>query len=200
MQAGAGYTKLDIQPAEIPKGFFGGEDGLPTWRDALDVINPLEHIPFISELFDQYTGHKPSPAAQIAGGALFGGPIGFMASVINLAFETETGHGMGESMVAALLGEDTETTQLAANDTRTPEPFDVASVDVPGQEILPPIDAAQAASLTPASGVSVGAATQARAQNPVLELYGSSAASAHRSYQNAQLRPYLNDVTHSLVL
>lgn len=200
MQAGAGYTKLDIKPAEIPKGFFGGEDGLPTWRDALDIINPLEHIPFVSALFDQYTGHTPSPAAQLAGGALLGGGIGFMASVINAAFRSETGRGVGESVVAALFGDDAPTTQLAATDTKPSQSFDVASIEAPGQEILPPIGAAQAAALAPASGVSVGAPKAAASVSPVLDLYGGSAASAHRSYQNAQLRPYLSDVSHSLVL
>lgn len=197
MDARPGYTKLDIQPATIPKGFFGGEDGLPTWRDALDIINPLEHIPFVSELFDQFTGHTPSPAAQLVGGALLGGGIGFFAGVIDLAFRGETGHGMGESMVAALFGDDDKTTQLAANDPQAAAPFEVASADVPAQEILPPIDPAQAAALTPASAADAPAPARL---SPVLDLYGGSAASAHRSYQNAQLRPYLNDVTHSLVL
>lgn len=77
-------------------------------RDVWDTINPLEHIPFISTLYDAFTDSKPSAGAQIAGGMLFGGPIGLMFSVINLAFEGETGHDAVGSMVAAVSGQDTQ--------------------------------------------------------------------------------------------
>lgn len=44
--------------------------------DVLDVINPLQHIPILSTLYRESTGDTISAAANIAGGTLFGGPIG----------------------------------------------------------------------------------------------------------------------------
>lgn len=204
MQSGAGYTKLDIQPATIPKGFFGGEDGLPTWRDALDIINPLEHIPFISTLFDQWTGHTPSPAAKLAGGAMLGG-LGFAGAVIDAIFQQQTGSGAAESMVAGLFGDDaTATTQLASNDTSATDANpQVASLDTPGQEILPPLPAdAPSPSFVLASAAPVAPVVEGPSSsgNPVLDLYGNSAASASRAYQKAQFLPYLRQASQSQIL
>jgi len=123
-------------------------------RDVLDTINPLEHIPFVSTLYDSITGSKPSAGSQLAGGMLFGGPIGFIASVINVAFQGETGDGVVGSMVASLSGE--STTQLAsaeptialADATPTPLPNEPANAS-PAEILLPkpsprPIAAAKA--------------------------------------------------------
>ncbi len=148
------------------------------WRDVVDTLNPLEHIPFVSTLFDEMTGHTPSSGSQLAGGTLIGGPIGFFASLVNVIFQGETGKGLGGTMVAALSGGSTDA------------PTQVASID-PAQEM----DAATGSASAP---IEMGAISAK--DNAVLDLYGGSAASAHSSYQKAQLRPYLNDVTVSKVL
>jgi len=44
--------------------------------DVLDVINPLQHIPILSSIYREVTGDTMSAVANIAGGTLFGGPIG----------------------------------------------------------------------------------------------------------------------------
>ena len=63
------------------KRLFFSNDGL-TFGDIIDVINPLQHIPVVSTIYWELTGDKISPAARMAGGALFGGPIkGFGNSV-----------------------------------------------------------------------------------------------------------------------
>lgn len=77
-----------------------GEDGL-TFGDILDVINPLQYIPVISTIYRNLTGDELSPAARIAGGALFGGPIGLVAGVANTAVLAFSGKDIGESIVAA---------------------------------------------------------------------------------------------------
>ncbi len=61
-----------------------GEDGL-TFGDVLDLINPLQHIPVIGALYRKITGDVIDPAIRIAGGALFGGPIGAAVASVAVA-------------------------------------------------------------------------------------------------------------------
>lgn len=65
------------------------------FHDLLDVVNPLQHLPGIGWLYREVTGDTMKPPAAIAGGALFGGPIGFAGAVLTAAFDNLTG---GETM------------------------------------------------------------------------------------------------------
>ena len=76
-------------------------DFFSSFADLLDVINPLQHIPGISTLYRQLSGDEISSGARVAGGALFGGPIGLVASLANLIFEQETGSDMAQHMLAS---------------------------------------------------------------------------------------------------
>ncbi len=64
----------DQQPALAPLKPFG-EDGL-TFRDIFDLVNPLHHVPLLGNLYRRITGDVIDPAIRVAGGALFGGPLG----------------------------------------------------------------------------------------------------------------------------
>jgi hypothetical protein len=59
----------------------------------LDVVNPLQHIPLISNLYRSLTGDTMSTVSNIAGGALFGGPLGAAGAVasemVQAAFNDE---------------------------------------------------------------------------------------------------------------
>ena len=193
MQSGAGnITNLS---ASFTASRVGGVQSVPaaegeiTLQDVADTLNPLNHIPFISTLYHEFTDSKPSTGSQLAGGALYGGPIGFVASLANVIYEGITGKGIDETIVAALKGDDAEAaTQLASNTSD------------PTQEILPPetpqsTAAAQPARYTLASAADPAATVDTR----VLDLYGGSQ-SASRAYQRAQFRPYLQDVSQSMVL
>jgi len=74
-------------------------------KTVLDIINPLQHIPVISTMYRHITGDEISPVARIAGGALFGGPIGLAAGVVNAAVESSTGKDVGGNMLAMMTGE-----------------------------------------------------------------------------------------------
>ncbi len=82
------------------KGLFG-QDGF-SFKTVLDTINPLQHIPIVSTIYRELTGDIPAPASQVAGGALFGGVIGFVASLFNVQVEGVTGKDIGAHAVAAL--------------------------------------------------------------------------------------------------
>lgn len=55
--------------------------------DLIDIINPLQHIPIVSQLYQSATGDTMGSAAQIIGGALFGGPIGGVVSAAMVAYQ-----------------------------------------------------------------------------------------------------------------
>lgn len=85
-----------------------GADGF-TFGDLIDIINPLQHIPVVSTLYRNLTGDELAQGARIIGDALFGGPLGFIASLVNTAVEDETGKDIGDHMLAMVTGGEEET-------------------------------------------------------------------------------------------
>ena len=86
------HHKLDFKPF--------GEDGV-SFMDFLDIINPLQHIPLISTLYRNLTGDEIDPASKIAGSTLYGGPIGAVASLIDVTVEYNTGKSIVENVLKA---------------------------------------------------------------------------------------------------
>ena len=167
-----------------------GADGLGL-DDVIDTLNPLQHIPFVSTLYRELTGDKVSAGAQLIGGTLIGGPLGFLAALGNVIFEQETGRSAGGAVVASLLGKDAPATAVAT-----------ASAPSPARATLTPV--AEAASATPVPPVTVAStapSTPASAEDrALLTLFGPAEHSAHDSYRKAQFRSYLSDVSTSTVL
>ncbi|MDQ6992773.1 MAG: hypothetical protein Q9M31_04810 [Mariprofundus sp.] len=78
-----------------------------SFRDILDIINPLQHIPVISTIYRKITGDEMGYAAQIAGDTLYGGAVGslvssLVASIANVFVDSTTGKDIGEHMIAAI--------------------------------------------------------------------------------------------------
>lgn len=59
--------------------------------DVIDVVNPLHHLPVIGTLYRKLTGDEIHPASQIIGGAIFGGPMGFVGGTANAVSRIQTG-------------------------------------------------------------------------------------------------------------
>lgn len=95
---------LPPKPAPDPGFQPFGDDG-PTFWDLLDVVNPLQHIPVVAAVYRYFTGDEIDPVPKVAGGALFGGIIGAVASVADVVLEEATGRDAGEHAMA-LLGDD----------------------------------------------------------------------------------------------
>ena len=89
--------------ADKPFSLFG-EDGF-TFADFIDIINPLQHIPLLSTLYRHLTGDTIDSGSRVLGGTLFGGPIGTVASLINVFVEENTGKDLGEHAVALFTDE-----------------------------------------------------------------------------------------------
>ncbi len=90
--------------AEVPEGPV--VEGDFSFADFLDIINPLQHIPIVSTIYRAITGDEITGPARILGGALFGGPIGFMIAIANSIFEEVNETDLGETVLAALTGGD----------------------------------------------------------------------------------------------
>ncbi|OYD81119.1 hypothetical protein [Azospirillum brasilense] len=59
--------------------------------DLLDAVNPLQHLPGVSQVYRHATSDEIGLPARLAGGFLFGGPIGLLGSAAMAAFEAVTG-------------------------------------------------------------------------------------------------------------
>lgn len=101
-----------------------GEDGF-TFLDLIDIINPLQHIPFVSNLYREISGDIIDPVSRVLGGALFGGPIGAAAAAVNMVVNETTGEDIGGHILAMFKdgGESTDGIELAAG----PSPGDAAA-------------------------------------------------------------------------
>jgi hypothetical protein len=63
----------------------------PGLGDALDIINPLQHIPLVSQYYRDWTGDDMGYISQVAGGALWGGSLGVATSFVNLGLTSVMG-------------------------------------------------------------------------------------------------------------
>ncbi len=88
---------------------YWGKDGFG-FDDFIDIVNPLQHIPVISSIYRALTGDEISPGARMAGGTLYGGPLGFAAAVVNAAIEEGSGKAIGANLIAMVFGDDASDT------------------------------------------------------------------------------------------
>lgn len=95
-----------------------GKDGFG-FKDFLDIINPLQHLPVVGTLYRALTGDKLEPGSRILGGTLFGGIGGFVTSLANAVIENETGSDIGDKALAFFRGNDTPETNVAQGETPT---------------------------------------------------------------------------------
>lgn len=126
--------RRDIGDADPERWQRGRVDDVPqvalTLDDVLDIINPLQHIPVVSSIYRSVTGDQITGPARIIGDTLFGGPIGFVASLVNAVVEEVSGRDLGDSALAALIGDDAgaltapevQTAAVTAATTQAPLP------------------------------------------------------------------------------
>ncbi len=83
------YSNASSPPLQGEKGNAGpfGKDGF-SFGDLIDIINPLHHIPVLGTLYRKITSDEIDPASRVAGGALFGGPLGAGLAVVGTALES----------------------------------------------------------------------------------------------------------------
>jgi hypothetical protein len=94
---------LDQKPSQEQ---FWGKEGV-SFDSFLDVVNPLQQLPVVSTIYRAVTGDTISTGARLAGGALFGGPLGFASALVNTIVEAETGKDIGANVLSAVSTEGT---------------------------------------------------------------------------------------------
>jgi hypothetical protein len=85
-----------------------------SFKNLLDIINPLQHIPVISTIYQNLTGDRPALPEKLAGDTLYGGVVGFLSSIADTAYEALTGKDFGDSVLAFFTGGDKSTASVAA--------------------------------------------------------------------------------------
>ena len=133
-----------VKQAESNSFAPSDDDGF-SFLDVLDIINPLQHIPVISTLYRDATGDELGAAARVAGGALWGGPIGAISSAVNVVVEEVSGKDIGEHALSWFQG--SEGPQLAEWPEGGLNPAPVESEELP-----PPL-----AGTRPAEGLAAAA-------------------------------------------
>lgn len=118
---------------------FSQGDDSPSFKDILDTINPLQHLPIISTVYRELTGDQPGSVARVVGGALYGGPIGLAYEMVNSAIDNQTGKDVGGHTWAMLM------------DDTTDQSVQMASADVPKQDAVGTAAAAVSSAAAPVS-------------------------------------------------
>lgn len=154
-----------------------------SFGDAIDTLNPLQHIPGISTLYRELTGDEISGHARVMGGTLYGGPIGLVASGLEAAMAEESGKDVGEHVVAALSGEATSDGKTQTTAVAEAKASDANAATASSSAI----DPKQAQS--PAQS-----GTQATAAQPTATASGTAAANEVETAAAAGLLPSLSAV------
>jgi hypothetical protein len=94
--------KWRVVESEKSRELFLGPDGEFGWDDFLDLINPLQHIPFVNMAYRAVTGDEIYGAARMVDVAL--GPIAGASTAVDLAFRDVTGESMASNAIAAVFG------------------------------------------------------------------------------------------------
>ncbi len=100
-RTGEGHA-IDVPSTSVASGATASDEPKFTFSDFLSVINPLQHIPIVGTIYRAITGDTINPTSRVLGGALFGGPIGLVASVFNAIMEQATGKDLGDTALALL--------------------------------------------------------------------------------------------------
>lgn len=149
---------------------FAAGDDEPSFWDLLDIINPLQHIPIISDIYREITGDQIGVGARLAGGTLFGGPIGLIASAVDCVVEESTGKDTGEHMLA-LFRDDSQPAEAGATQ--------VAQTEKPETATAKTVAAAPATPATPAATATAPPQPAAVTEHaPVIPLPGTATATA----------------------
>lgn len=103
------HEEITYHAAAQPDSPFG-------FADLLDMINPLQHIPVVNNIYRHVTGDEIKPAARIVGGAVFGGFLGAAGGLANTILEEETGKDLSGNVLAMVAGQTPRGAEMVAAD------------------------------------------------------------------------------------
>lgn len=94
----AAEVRARIDADKKPEDTKASDGGL--FGAVLDAVNPLQHIPGVSTIYRATTNDAMSPMASMAGGFLFGGPVGLGVGAASSFIEMLTGKSPAEHALA----------------------------------------------------------------------------------------------------
>ncbi len=94
--------KWRVVESQASRELFLGPDGEFGWDDFVDLINPLQHIPFVNMAYRAITGDQIYGAARMVDVAF--GPLAGASTAVDLAFRDVTGESMAHNAIAAVFG------------------------------------------------------------------------------------------------
>ena len=94
-----------------------------SFAEALDIVNPLQHVPVVNEVYRAVTGDDLSPVAKIAGGTLYGGVLGGLVSLMNAASEEHAGDDLSSALWAKTFSKPQNSITVAAVEHNQPYQF-----------------------------------------------------------------------------
>lgn len=106
--SGPGGPSPRVNPRPVYEGqpYYSFDDVVESvsFWDILDIFNPLQHIPLVNVVYRKITGDEIGGFAQVAGGALYGGPVGAGLGIASMVLREATGNGPAELVLAAFSG------------------------------------------------------------------------------------------------
>ena len=128
----------DVAAATVQTAAQPASTGLSLWshgsfgfKDLLDIVNPLQHVPIIGSIYRYLTGDEPSGGARIIGDTIYGGPIGFGVSVVSTALFTDQHGDLGEKALAAMFGPRDDSPTLGTPAIAAAPPASTSSAPAP---------------------------------------------------------------------
>ncbi|TDQ86313.1 hypothetical protein A8950_0004 [Dongia mobilis] len=121
-----------VRLSETPgaRELFLGPDGSFGWDDFIDLINPLQHIPVVAQIYRAVTGDQAYALSQFVGALPFG-PISVASAVIDTTLRAQTGRDAGTDLAASILGVDNRTPEEANLHLVAPPSRDLAAMPEP---------------------------------------------------------------------
>lgn len=193
---GNAFSEADWAGPEITDLF--GKDGF-NFKDLVDVINPLQHLPVVGTVYRALTGDELAPAPRVIGGTLFGGIAGFVVSLANTVLESETGRDSGDTILALFSDDTPDGAAVADASAATPVAAAAAAMTAPLANARNPaaqVERASAQNATPAipSGnaalaAALGKAAPNETEDPTAALIRARAAVPHSARSSAAAIP-----------
>jgi hypothetical protein len=75
-----------VLPA-LPEGSAEPVPASLSFAEILAGLNPLHHLPVVGTIYREATGERINPAMRVLGGALLGGPLGMLSSLVMAAID-----------------------------------------------------------------------------------------------------------------
>ena len=90
------------------------------FHDLLNMVNPLQHIPLVENLYRYVTGDAIQPESQVMGDAIYGGIVGGAMSLANIVMKSATGYDAAGHASRLAFGDKTSSPISAAGDPVEP--------------------------------------------------------------------------------